>query len=348
MKKISTLVAMVFSAQLINAQVVLNKANVPAIGTVIINYDANVPSPAFVFSKSGTNNNWDFTKVTAQPGQDDTINYVAPSTVPGGSNFPTADIVAYENGDKFFNFLKLETTGEYSLGLYGDVAGINKNYTIVFPRPVMFLPFPISASTKYKGSALVNKKVSGADAGVPVDSVWLWVKNYANVEVIASGNIIIPSGTFPAILARNITTTVDSSMAKFLGNWFFPRPPSTKTDSTFKWYTQESVEAYAHVIYKDGAVTDVTYHKTLIPTGLLDTKQNASHLICFPNPAREVINFDIDNESLSKITLISASGKEVAVSLSSKVDLNGFEPGIYLARVVLKNGQVRLSTFVKN
>lgn len=348
MKKISTIIAITFLAQLINAQVVLNKANVPSAGTVIINYDANVPSPAFVFSKSGTNNIWNFTSVSAQPGQDDTINYVAPSSVPGSSNFPTADIVAYENGDKFFNFMKLETAGAYSLGLYGDFAGIKKNYTIVFPTPIMFQPFPISAGTKYKGSALINKKLSGADVGFPVDSVLFWVKNYANVEVIASGNIILPSGTFPAILARNITTKVDSSMAKVLGNWFFPQPPTTKTDSTFKWYTQESVEAYAHVIYKDGAVTDVTYHRTTIPLGLLETQQNNAQLACFPNPAREAINFDVENESLSKITIISASGKEVAVSIYAKVNLNGLEPGMYLARIMLRNGQMKVSTFVKN
>ncbi len=350
MKKIFTLISIGLSVHYLNAQVVLNKANVPAAGTIIINYDANVPSTAFVFGKTGTNNTWDFSKVTVQQGQEDTIKYVSPSSLTGSSSFPTSDLVSYENGDKYFTFTKVDANGIFALGLSGDVTGTGKNYTFTFPSPILYFPFPFSSNTAYKGSALVQKKVSGAEAGAGglVDSVNIWIKNYTNVKVIASGNIILPSGTLPALLVRNITTIVDSSQAKAFGNWFFPRPPSSVTDSTFRWLTSESTEAYAHVIYKNGSISDVAYHKETIPLGLSDGQQAKAQVSCFPNPAREVINFNLEEGSLSKITLVSASGKEVAVSTNTTINLEGLETGIYIARIVLKNGQVKIATFVKN
>ena len=67
---------------LAQSQVSLNASMAPAVNSKIIYYDANVPNPPFTFGKSGTNNIWDFTNVTAWPGAEDTTYIISPSSLP--------------------------------------------------------------------------------------------------------------------------------------------------------------------------------------------------------------------------------------------------------------------------
>ena len=347
MKVTNTLITLFIAALSVNAQVILTKNNVPPNGTMYVNYDANSPSN-FNFSKTGTANVWDFTGITPIQGEEDTIFYAAPSTVPGGPSFPNADLVTYEKTDKTYSFIKLQNTGAYILGLYGDVTGKGTNFTIPASTPLLAQIFPFSANTKYEGPVLIEYKAKGADVGTPFDSIWVDIRNYVKVEVIATGTIVLPSGSFPALLERKITRSVDSSRIKFGGMWALAEFKITN-DSTFKWFTQQTVEPYAKAIYVNGQV-DVSYHKSSSVLGLVNEKTSSAVINCYPNPARETLYFNIENEKIENVVIVSASGIQINAKTSSanSVDVGDLQPGIYVAKIQLKNGQTRLSTFVKN
>lgn len=351
MKKTLTLAflsAGFFSA---NAQVTLTAAQVPAPGTTYLKYDANVPSPPFTFSKSGSNNTWDFTGITTYPGQDDTVYYVAAKDLPGGSFFPTATGGSYEKGDDTYPFYKVESTGAWLQGFSGDFLGNGSTKVIPLSQPVNALPFPYTASSKFGGSVTIQFKASGAEVGYPVDSVWIFITQITHKGVIATGNIVLPSGTYPALLERSIETQVDSSLIKVSGKWnLAPNFPKKSTDSTFKWYTQESIEEYAHVIYEKGQISDVSFFKSVVlPTSLFSADVFAQKLNCFPNPTKEKLQFETASGEIKHLSIYSANGEEVITlsSPSSSISVAHLMPGLYTAKLVLADGKVRTSRFVK-
>ncbi|MEP7265155.1 MAG: hypothetical protein ABI772_11685, partial [Bacteroidota bacterium] len=80
------------------SQVSLTSAMAPAPNSMMLYYDANTPTPAFTFGKTGTTNTWDFSGLTAQSWDEDTTFISAPVNIPGGSAFPTASVITHEGG----------------------------------------------------------------------------------------------------------------------------------------------------------------------------------------------------------------------------------------------------------
>ncbi|HQW22422.1 MAG TPA: hypothetical protein PLI47_03920, partial [Bacteroidia bacterium] len=78
------------------AQVSLDNTMTPPVNSMMTFYDANVPSPPFVFSTSGTSNTWDFSGMFASPIDEDTLFIADPASIPFNSSFPSATHSRYE------------------------------------------------------------------------------------------------------------------------------------------------------------------------------------------------------------------------------------------------------------
>src|SRR4051794_29885710 len=99
MNKIYLALSTIVLPFLVKGQISLNASMAPPVNCMMLYYDANVPSPPFTFSTSGTANTWDFTTIAITPGQEDTVFIVDPASLAGGSAFPTATYGSYEGGD---------------------------------------------------------------------------------------------------------------------------------------------------------------------------------------------------------------------------------------------------------
>ena len=64
---------------------------------------------------------------------------------------------------------------------------------------------------------------------------------------------------------------------------------------------------------------------------------NKVNVVAFPNPATDVVNFQIDASDYV-ITLTDLAGKTVATSTTSTIEMSGLSSGAYLYKVVTNNG----------
>ena len=64
---------------------------------------------------------------------------------------------------------------------------------------------------------------------------------------------------------------------------------------------------------------------------------NKVNVVAFPNPATDVVNFQIDVTDYV-ITLTDLAGKTVATSTTSTIEMSGLSSGAYLYKVVTNNG----------
>jgi hypothetical protein len=64
---------------------------------------------------------------------------------------------------------------------------------------------------------------------------------------------------------------------------------------------------------------------------------NKVNVVAFPNPATDVVNFQVDAADYV-ITLTDLAGKTVATSTTSTIEMSGLSSGAYLYKVVTNNG----------
>jgi hypothetical protein len=64
---------------------------------------------------------------------------------------------------------------------------------------------------------------------------------------------------------------------------------------------------------------------------------NKVNVVAFPNPATDVVNFQVDVADYV-ITLTDLAGKTVATSTTSTIEMSGLSSGAYLYKVVTNNG----------
>lgn len=336
------------------SQVSLNASMAPAVNTMFIYYDANVPSPAFTFSKTGTSNTWDFSVIAAVPGADDTTFVVAPGSVTGGASFPSATHCIYEAGEGSYTMVEVDANDLTYLGAVADLTGTGTLYPLIAVPPLVAMTFPYTYGSTSNGSAYFQLYATGAAIGQPtVDSVRFKSSITAQRNVLASGNMILPSGTLPAMLERSIDSTVDSLWMKaaITGNLWVLAPgfPQTTTDSSFYWYTNQSLNPYAHALYDDTGLHDVNYFKETL-TGISDVPA-ASHISLYPNPVSDRIYLGLPgmgpNDYSVEIYTVTGSLVKTTRTVNGQIDVSGLSAGTYFLNLINQQGAVTTMKFVR-
>ena len=73
----------------------------------------------------------------------------------------------------------------------------------------------------------------------------------------------------------------------------------------------------------------------------------ATHnLNIYPNPAINTLHIDSEN-AISKVTVLSVSGKSIITSMENTIDVSALSTGIYLLKIELANSQVIFDKFLK-
>ncbi|MBL7925189.1 MAG: T9SS type A sorting domain-containing protein [Bacteroidia bacterium] len=340
-----------------SGQISLNASMAPATNTAMIYYDANVPSPAFTFGKSGISNTWDFSVIAAVPGADDTLSIVPPASVPGGGAFPTATHCTYEGFDGSRDMMHVDAGGVTLLGFMGDPIGTGSLMPVLANPPVVTMSFPYTYGSGGTGSTTIQIITTGAAIGQPAyDSVRYRSALSAIVDVIAAGNMILPSGSYPSLLERRINTTIDSAWVKGIltGNqWsLVPGFPQTTTDSSFYWYSNQNLLHYAHALYDDTGLHDVHYYKNTISiTGLNEHEIPGTALAAYPNPVAG--SFDLKGlnpQGIRQWNIYAVDGQEVlrGQTLQGPINVQTLAPGSYILSVTGMDGRLQQLKFIKD
>jgi hypothetical protein len=64
------------------------------------------------------------------------------------------------------------------------------------------------------------------------------------------------------------------------------------------------------------------------------SENTGSELSAYPNPSDGIVNFEIENQTITKIIISDINGKEIISSnLERYIDLSNFAPGVYFAKI---------------
>ena len=354
MKKRYSLLLLFAIPILSDAQISLTSSMAPPHGSSFIYYDANVPVPAFTFSKSGTTNTWDFTLISPLPAEEDTVFILDPAPIAGSASFPTATHALRGHDEPAYTMIQITGTTASILGITGDVLGTGTNFIAVLNPPGTAMTFPYTYGSSVSGTSTMEIFTTGAVIGQPtIDSVRYKSTIIGNSDVIAAGNIIVPSGTFPSLLERQITTTIDSAWIKgaLTFNQWVPAPtfPMTTVDSSFNWYSDQSLQKYAHALYDDTGLNDVIFYKSSI-TGINETIVTANPAI-YPNPVHNTLYLDpaLTKFSNYQMHIYDANGKDVMHGKGNlqKINIAQLKSGVYFLNITTDDGQKSVHRFVK-
>ncbi|MEP7265426.1 MAG: T9SS type A sorting domain-containing protein, partial [Bacteroidota bacterium] len=120
-------------------------------------------------------------------------------------------------------------------------------------------------------------------------------------------------------------------------------------DSSFYWYTNQSLIPVAHALFDDTGLHDVNYYKSTV-SGV--TEQNtAASFSLYPNPAENVLHLQLSkNNTVNNVKIFNFYGQLVMESTAviDVVDVSRLTKGMYVIQVIDFNGNVSANRFVKD
>jgi hypothetical protein len=166
--------------------------------------------------------------------------------------------------------------------------------------------------------------------------------------------MILPLGTLSALLERRIDTSVDTVWVKGLitGNqWIIaPNYPVTETDSSFYWYSDQSLEKYAHALYDSTGLHDVVYFKEQVMVGINETAAQSKKVNVFPNPTHNFLG--VSGLNLPAANEWSIYNSEGALVLKGNFNLKNINvedlrQGNYFLHLQTVTGEKHIVQFIK-
>lgn len=344
------------------AQITLQSTHIVGQGDIVEQAHDTLPT-GITIGSGGASQTWNFSTVA----NDflDTTYFVDPTTLPGNTNYPTANLGMYSTSeDSTWIFIDKNTNGLFVLGqstyIQGNLTPINFAATIV--------TFPSTMGTNYNGNwdGSLGGYPFGQDPDGPgphgmVDSIRIY--RYATVtsNIDGWGNVTTPFGTFNSLRQVYVEMNEDSTQQLVNGNWEpisaatnnliqfvlgSPLPEVTyDTTRTARWWTDNSAARFP-VIEIDhdagGNAQSVTYLNAS-PVGVTEEIANESGVSVYPNPAKDQITF-ITNVNASNIQVFDITGKLMAThklnSNQTTLSVTDIDNGVYFYTVYDLNGAV--------
>jgi hypothetical protein len=351
MKKLYVTLMIAFVCTMADAQISLTASMAPPVNSMFIYYDANVPVPAFTFSTSGINNTWDFSALTPAVGADDTVFFADPANYPLSIAFPTATFATWEGGDDNITMVTVNPNYSSFLGLIGDPLGSGTLRPLLANPPAVSMTFPYTYGSTSQATTEIHIWTTGAAIGQPLaDSVHYKSTMMFDGSVVAAGDLVLPSGTYQSLLEHRVSSNIDSAWIKVAGAWgTAPGTPTSGTDSSYYWYTDQSLQHYAHLLYKNGTIDDVHYYMSTLSTGI-NTVDHNKNIVAYPNPAHDFLGIKgLNTPEASEWKVFDLNGKKVMEGKSNlnSLDIKKVACGTYVLRITMSDGQSREIKFMK-
>ncbi len=334
-------------------QVTLDETKTPPLNSMMTYYDANVPSPIFMFNTSGTSNTWDFSSMFASSIDEDTLFIADPASIPYSNLFPSATHATYEGGGDSYSMIRIDATGITYLGSVSDLNDNGVFRPLIINPELLAMPFQYAYGSTASGTGYFELFETGAFIDEPtIDSIHFKSSITGQRDVVASGDMIIPSGTFPAILERRIDTKMDTLWIKgaATGNIWMVSPgfPESYLDSSFYWYTNYSNQPYAHALFDDLGLHDVNYFKDMI-TGISEVN-NTFNTVVYPNPSNGILNLILPPTTQKcSFTIFNTNGQIVAKGSNTlnQLNLSNLPAGMYSLQLTTADSKASTTKFVR-
>ncbi|MFY9310336.1 MAG: T9SS type A sorting domain-containing protein [Bacteroidia bacterium] len=316
----------------LDAQITITSANMPVSNNMYINgRDTAITS----YGTAGANQTWNFAAWTND--SPDTASFSAPSSLNGGSNFPTATI---GTGDEQTSiFLKVSSTQMEILGYYADFG--SGPMAIEFMPAQKFITFPSTYQTMFTNSSTYDVTINPGQMGV--DSIRIKSTTYTSSNVDGWGTLTTPAYSGLSSIRQFITETrTDSTWGLLTGQttWMLYNS-SVDTSYTYRWWSNAHTFPVAEVTFNEG---DVVYEGSYLSStmvGVNELAQQRNNVLVYPNPASESVNFKGAAEG-SVLIVFDQNGKMVEQTTlkrnNNSINTTGYTNGLYFYNIITTNG----------
>jgi hypothetical protein len=349
-----------------SAQVVIDQSDFPTVGTTItFGNDNDCSTVQLGITATGGGQTYDVASLETDDLFD--VGFYDPTTVDGGSDFPSADLAVDQIGG-IYAFAELNSGSVDIIGLGGDFAGqlgspIPIVVSLVAENPWTLFEFPASVNSPVLMDTAIFEGKFFSDGLVPAQFSAFWdpdsvqVKRviYYEVEVTGDGTLTDALGGAHNVIKTNVIETSIDTIWGWTASGGWARPPAL-------------VEGLIGVpsnatIYRTRFISkELGYYVTDITTEANGTPISASHVsdqsecctgveeivaagqnVLYPNPTNDFIRVRTGGD-IYEFNVFDMSGKLLMSELltvdGQTVSVDGLSTGLYIFQMVDESGKV--------
>lgn len=359
MKKILLpFIALSLSVNIASAQITLTQADAPIVGDTITIARDTLPVGIVVGAAGTAAQSWNFSTLKTHSISIDSV--VSPASTPAAASFTSSNL-AIDNGS-FRTYLTSSSSKLIADGIHGDPMGAGLVITAKFNPVSTILKFPATHGNSFIDTT--HFEVTFFIGQFGIDSGKISHYGYATKTIDAHGSLITPAATYSTTLRQYVNEeTLDSIFIKLSGQpWSlapttltagfgYPNNPQIDTTYTYSWYANGQRWPIAEVeVDTVGGMTKNANHKIKnTGVGVPHAIEIAGNLDVFPNPASASFTINYASSAANErveITLLNTLGQAVIskskATVSGKyietIDVQKLPKGVYLLRLLSKNG----------
>lgn len=345
MKKISLIIMFFMSSNLMMAQIIISKDDMPSVNDNITRFNAQ-NTPGINFEQTGANFNWNFTELL----KTDSINTNCFSLSSAGLLYiPFFPSTSYVQNGRFqvpnipllpitisnvVDFMRKTDNTFSQLGSGAEISG--------FPTPIVYSPadiiyrFPLSFGN-------IDSSNSTFDINIPTLGSWRqWKKRINTVD--GYGTIALPLDTFYNVVrVKSELFLTDSIAAEISG---FPLNFGINSRQIeYKWLANNQdlpvLQINTAIVFGSEAIQSIAFKYAENTNNINEQKENKIKI--YPNPSSNEINI---SGIMKDIFIYDNLGKLVfyingQLGNNINVDVENWNNGLYIA--VSENNKIRFT-----
>lgn len=339
MKKNYILFVMLLAFSSLSAQITFTNDNLAPAGVTFTLSTDTLVSATITPGEAGTNKTWDFTSLVAHT--EDQIAFMLPAWTPYPDAFPNANFAAFSSGDgdayAFFN----RSDDEFSaIGLVGSYDEFGLFEVALQPKEI-YLDFPVQYQDNREEDFYFE--VNLGNIMDPFDSIRFKQSTHKVSLVDAWGNMTLALGSYEVLRVKEDRVVRDSVWGKTFGFWSLL---SAESDSytDYQWITNDPAIGYTLVDMdydeQSQTVNSVDFMNTF-PVGVKEEKISVFKI--FPNPATDVINISLDNNTKVEISIYNSQSQLLinsSLNNGTEINISELSSGLYFFNVINEKGEI--------
>lgn len=289
------------------AQPTINSGDVtPTIGSAVTGAEGTYVDPGSV----GANQTWDLSGIV--PENVSTTTYLAPTGLPGSSNFSSATHAVYfpvDVTDEIYGYVDIENNQIEDLGYYATGPELDLLY--YYPDPKTVLVFPLAFNDSFSDtyqSEMETGDESGSILSVETGTIDALVDGY--------GTLITPEGTYTDVLRVQYIQTGNTVISVDGIESFSSENTSTEYQYYKSGYPMPLASVRTNVVTSMGTTVEETQSGAYFigfSVGLAEKESPFNSVQVYPMPATTHIELNLNAKAGANtdFALLSSSGKTV-------------------------------------
>jgi hypothetical protein len=159
------------------------------------------------------------------------------------------------------------------------------------------------------------------------------VFNFASAITLPASNDILVMIELPTTTGDTVAIVSNTS-----GDW------ANAATHTFEKWSNNSLNEFATAWQGDVNVAMAIYPVINFTSSI---EENVASASVYPNPANDVINFEV-SEEIASIVITSLEGKVITTTTNTTLNVSDFNTGMYLYTLNTVSGKVANGSFTKN